>query len=268
MSIKECLKDIQKRIADAARRAGRNPDEITLVVVSKGFGIGRIKEAIDAGVTIFGENKVQELLPKMEAAGNIVPMPIIWHFIGHLQGNKVKYITGEVDLIHSIDSLKLAEGVNYRAEKKGIVQNILLEINVSGEKSKFGIRPDETADIVTGVSRLSNVALKGLMTIAPYSEDPEESRPHFRKLRELRDKILKKLSLSPGPSPSFQKGGEGAKFNPPSLDGRGQGEGELRRISYNDFHDLSMGMSNDFEVAIEEGATLVRVGSAIFGERG
>ncbi len=231
-AVAERFRWIQKRIVDAARRAGRNPDEITLVVVSKGFGIDRIKEAIDAGVTIFGENKVQELLPKIEAVGHGMPMPVIWHFIGHLQGNKVKYITGEVDLIHSIDSLKLAEEVNYRAEKKGIVQNILLEINVSGEKSKFGIRPDGTADIVTGVSRLSNVALKGLMTIAPYSEDPEESRPHFRKLRELRDEII---------------------MNSPPSD---------------NFTELSMGMSNDFEVAIEEGATLVRVGSAIFGERG
>ncbi|MBI5193452.1 MAG: YggS family pyridoxal phosphate-dependent enzyme [Nitrospirae bacterium] len=243
-TIAERLQIIQKRIAYAAGRAGRSPEEITLVVVSKGFSIDRIKEAIDAGVTIFGENKVQELLPKIEAVGHGVPMPIAWHFIGHLQGNKVKYITGEVDLIHSIDSLKLAEEVNFRAGKKGIVQNILLEVNVSGEESKFGIHPDETADIVTGVSKLSNVALKGLMTIAPYSENPEDSRPHFRKLREIRDDLKRIVWQSPLPLR------------------------ERDRVRGGYLHDLSMGMSNDFETAIEEGATLVRVGSAIFGERG
>ncbi|MDD5433961.1 MAG: YggS family pyridoxal phosphate-dependent enzyme [Nitrospira sp.] len=227
MSIAERLKDIENRIADAAGRVGRNPEEITLVAVSKGFSIDRIREAIEAGVRIFGENKVQELLPKIEGAGR----DISWHFIGHLQSNKAKYITGEVTLIHSIDSLKLCEEVNQVAQKRKIIQDILLEVNVSGEKSKFGISPDEVINNVTAISKLENVVLKGLMTIAPYSENPEESRPHFRKLREIRDEIK-------------QAG-----------------------ICSHDFGGLSMGMSNDFEVGIEEGATIVRVGSAIFGER-
>ncbi len=227
MSIAERLRDVEKRIADAAHRAGRNPEDITLVAVSKGFSIDRIKEAIDAGIRIFGENKVQELLPKIEGAG----VGISWHFIGHLQSNKVKYIVGEVDLIHSIDSLKLSEEVNQRANTRGIVQNILLEVNVSGEERKFGIAPNEVIKTVEAVSKLGNLALRGLMTIAPYSETPEDSRPHFSKLREIRDEI-KRLG-----------------------------------ICYSDFGQLSMGMSNDFGVGIEEGATLVRIGSAIFGER-
>ena len=227
MGIAERLIDVEKRIADAANRAGRNPRDITLVAVSKGFGIGRIKEAIDAGIRIFGENKVQELLPKIEEVGEGVS----WHFIGHLQSNKVKYIVGEVDLIHSIDSLKLSEEVNQRTQKRGIIQNILLEVNVSGEDRKFGISPDEVIETVKAVAKLENLVLKGLMTIAPYSEDPEDSRPHFIKLREIRDEI-KRLG-----------------------------------ICHSEFGELSMGMSNDFEVGIEEGATLVRIGSAIFGER-
>lgn len=228
MGIREQIIEVQKRIADAAGRAGRNPEEITLIAVSKGFSIERIKEAIDAGVRILGENRVQELLPKAEALGK----GISWHFIGHLQGNKTKYIVGEVDLIHSIDSLKLAEDIDLRAKKKGIVQNILLEVNVSGEKRKFGVSPEKAIGIAKDISMLNNICLKGLMTIAPYTDNPGESRPHFRKLREISEEI-KRLG-----------------------------------ICGTDFRELSMGMSSDFETGIEESATMVRIGSAIFGDRG
>lgn len=228
MSISECVEKVKERIANAAKRAGRNPADIVLVAVTKGVETERIKEAIASGVRILGESRVQEARPKMDALGKEVS----WHFIGHLQRNKVKYIVEEVDLIHSVDSIELSEEISYRAQKRGIIQNILLEINISGEKGKFGIPPGEVIHMTKTIARLRNISLKGLMTVPPFSENPEDSRPHFRRLRELRDEIIA-LGIPPP-----------------------------------DFKELSMGMSGDFEIGIEEGATLVRIGTAIFGKRG
>lgn len=225
--IREHIRDIQNRIANSAIRVGRKPEEISLVAVTKGVEIERIKEALAAGVRVFGESRVQEARPKLTAMGD----EAIWHFIGHLQRNKAKYIVGEVDLIHSVDSMELSEEINNRARKKGMAQNILLEVNVSGEKGKFGLLPYAVTDMVKVISRLKSVSLKGLMTIPPFFENPEDARPYFRRLRELRDNIVR-LGICPP-----------------------------------DFRELSMGMSSDFETAIEEGATIVRVGTAIFGER-
>lgn len=228
MSISECVEEVKERIANAAKRAGRNPADIVLVAVTKGVETERIKEAIASGVKILGESRVQEARPKMDLLGKEVS----WHFIGHLQRNKVKYIVGEVDLIHSVDSIELSEEIRSRAQKRGIVQNILLEVNISGEKGKFGIPPGEVIPMTKAIARLRNTSLKGLMTVPPFSENPEDSRPYFRRLRELRDEIIG-LGIAPS-----------------------------------DFKELSMGMSGDFEVGIEEGATLVRIGTAIFGKRG
>lgn len=227
MSIAECAGEVKSRIANAAKRVGRNPEDIALIAVTKGVEVDRIREAIAAGIKVFGESRVQEMRPKLKALGKGVS----WHFIGHLQRNKVKYITGEVDLIHSVDSIDLSEEIGMRAQKRGITQNILLEVNISGEKGKFGALPYEVIETVRTISRLSHISLNGLMTIPPLSDNPEDSRPYFRRLREFRDEI-KGLGLCSA-----------------------------------DFRELSMGMSGDFEVGIEEGATLVRIGTAIFGKR-
>ena len=223
--IRERIRDVKARIANAARRAGRNPEDIVLVAATKGVKTERIKEALAAGVRVFGESRIQEARPKLTAMGD----EAIWHFIGHLQRNKAKYIVGEVVLIHSVDSMELSEEINNRAQKKGIAQNILLEVNISGEKGKFGLLPYAVIDMVKVISRFKSVSMKGLMTIPPFFENPEDARPYFRRLRELRDNIVR-LGICPP-----------------------------------DFRELSMGMSSDFERAIEEGTTIVRVGTAIFG---
>ncbi len=214
-------------MASAARKAGRNPEDVVIVAASKGVGLERLREGLAAGIRVLGESKVQEAMPKVRALGKGAE----WHFIGHLQSNKAKYVVGEFQLIHSVDSLELSEEINNRAQKRGITQNVLLEVNVSGESDKFGVLPDEVIGMVKAMTGLTSVSLKGLMTVPPYSENPEDVRPYFRMLRELRDNVL-----SPGVCPS-------------------------------DFRELSMGMSGDFEVAIEEGATIVRIGTAIFGLR-
>jgi len=228
MSISECVKEVRDRIEKAAKRAGRDPADIALVAVTKGVEIERIREAIASGITILGESRVQEARPKMEALGRDVS----WHFVGPLQRNKVKYIVGEVDLIHSVDSIELAEEIDHRAQRKGIVQKILLEVNISGEKRKFGIPPSEVVPVTKAIGTLENISLRGMMTVPPLSSNPEDSRPYFRRLRELRDEII------------------------------------ALGISTPDFVELSMGMSGDFEIGIEEGATLVRIGTAIFGKVG
>lgn len=225
--IKKLLEEIHKRISDAAKRSGREPGEVFLLGVTKGIDIKRIEEAIDAGLKTFGESRVQEALPKIKTLGKSAS----WHFIGHLQKNKVKYIVGEVELIHSVDSIILSEEIDKRSKKRGVVQKILIEVNVSGEKDKFGFPPEEVIRSVEEIRHLENISLCGLMTIPPYSEDPEDSRPYFQKLRELRLEVIETF---------------------PDL---------------YEFKELSMGMSNDFEVAIEEGSTIVRIGTAIFGER-
>jgi len=208
----------------AAERAGRDAETIKLVAVTKNVGIPKIREAITGGVTIIGENRIQEAREKFNEIGSTVQ----WHFIGHLQTNKVKYLFDIFSLIHSVDSLPLAEEIQKRAEKKGIKTDILIEVNISGEKTKFGILPERVIALARDISKLKNINLKGLMTIPPFSESPEDLRQHFRMLRTLLTDVKK----------------DGIKIN-----------------------ELSMGMSNDFEVAIEEGATIIRIGTAIFGER-
>src|SRR4030066_1095805 len=221
--ISENLNRIIERIAHAARRAGRNPEDVLLIAASKGVEVERLNEGLSAGIRILGESKVQEAMPKLQALGNKAE----WHFIGHLQGNKVKYVVGAFTLIHSVDSIELSEEINSRAEKIGMVQNVLLEVNISGEKGKFGIMPDKVNSITKASSGLKHISVRGFMTVPPYSDDPEDARPYFRMLRELRDNAMH------------------------------------TGICTDDCRELSMGMSGDFEVAIEEGATMVRVGTAI-----
>jgi len=225
--IRENYGRVNERIAIAARRAGRNPEDVLLIAASKGVEVERLNEGLSAGIKILGESKVQEAMPKLQALGNKAE----WHFIGHLQGNKVKYVVGAFTLIHSVDSIELSEEINSRAEKMGMVQNVLLEVNVSGEKGKFGVMPDKVNTITKAFSGLKHISLRGFMTVPPYSDDPEDARPYFRMLRELRDNAMH------------------------------------TGICTDDCRELSMGMSGDFEVAIEEGATMVRIGTAIFGVR-
>jgi len=213
-----------ERIERAAQGVGRNPEEISLVAVSKTVESARIKEAIEAGVSILGENYVQEAQKKIDEIGRTVS----WHFIGHLQSNKAKYAVRLFDMIHSLDSIELAEELNRRAEKEGRTMNVMIEVNLSGETTKFGTEEARAFDIARRVLNLSYLSLVGLMTMPPYFDDPELSRPYYIRLRELKEKMIK----------------EGIPLR-----------------------ELSMGMSNDFEIAIEEGATYVRVGTAIFGER-
>ena len=225
--VKENLAEVEKKVLAACERAGRDPKEVTLIAVSKTKPIEMIEEAIEYGKKEFGENKAQEMKQKYEA----LPKDIIWHFIGHLQTNKVKYVVGRASLIHSVDSLHLAEAIEKESAKKDLVTDILVEVNVAGEKSKFGLNTDETEELVRNIAKLPHIRIRGLMTIAPYVGDPEENRQIFRSLKELSVDIQSK-----------------------NIDN------VLMDI-------LSMGMTNDYEVAIEEGATHVRVGTGIFGER-
>lgn len=211
----------------AAGRAGRDPGEIKLVAVSKTIESARIQEAIEAGVTILGENYVQEAREKIEKIGHGVQ----WHMIGHLQKNKAKHTVTLFDYIHSLDGISLAQEIDRRAGQKGIRVRALVEVNLSGETSKFGIASEAVMDLVRHVALLKHISIEGLMTMPPYFDEPEKARPYFISLRELRDRIR-------------EEGIEGVRMD-----------------------ELSMGMSGDFEVAIEEGATMVRVGTAIFGER-
>lgn len=227
MSVCENYLAVEEKVKEACRRAGRNRDEVTLIAVSKTKPMSMIEELLPLGVVDFGENKVQELTAKEEALHS----GLHWHMIGHLQRNKVKYIVDKAYLIHSVDSLRLAEAVSQEAVKKGVTANILIEVNVAGEDSKFGVAPEETAALAEAISKLPNIAVKGLMTIAPFVENAEENREVFRNLRKLSVDIEEK------------------KFNNVTM------------------AVLSMGMTGDYEVAIEEGATMVRVGTGIFGER-
>ncbi len=227
MSVAENFYQVQNAVNAACMRAGRDPSEVTLIAVSKTKPVEMLKEAYDAGARHFGENRVQELTAKMPE----LPEDIRWHMIGHLQSNKVKYIVGGVKLIHSVDSLHLAEEIDRVASKLGIVQDILLEVNVAGEESKFGTGDiAENEALIRAFSGLNHLRLCGLMTVAPYVEDPEQNRPVFKQLKEL-------------------------------------AYGGMRRYFPEERVILSMGMSGDYAVAVEEGATHVRVGSAIFGSR-
>jgi len=226
--LKQQLEHIKQRIRQAAESCNRDADSVRLVTVSKTIAAEIVKEAIDAGVTILGENYVQEARDKFKA---LVQYPVSWHFIGHLQSNKAKYAVRLFDLIHSVDSLKLARELDKQAGKVDKIQQILLQVNISAEDTKSGISTDEAPRLIAEISQLKNLSVKGLMTMPPYFYQPEKVQPFFAALRELRDQ-LKEQSL-----PNV------------SLD------------------ELSMGMTGDFEVAIKEGATLVRIGTAIFGER-
>ncbi len=225
--LKENLNEVEKKIEAACQKAGRDRSEVTLIAVSKTKPVTDLEEIYDAGVRDFGENKVQELCGKIEE----MPKDIKWHMIGHLQRNKVKYIIDKVSLIHSVDSFRLAEEINIQAKKKGIVVPILIEVNIADEESKFGVAKEDAIELVKQVSTLDAVHIMGLMTIAPYVVDFEENRPYFRKIKDLSVDIMNE------------------KIDNVCMD------------------IISMGMTGDFEVAIEEGATMVRVGTGIFGER-
>jgi len=225
--VAENYRDVEERVRRACERSGRSRSDVTLIAVSKTKPVSMIREAMEAGADVFGENKVQELCEKYEE----LPKELHWHMIGHLQRNKVKYVVDKAELIHSVDSLRLAEEISKEAGKKKIQAKILIEVNVAEEESKFGICMDETEDLIRSAAALPNICICGLMTIAPYVADPEENRPIFRSLRKLAVDI------------------------------------KIKNIDNVHMDVLSMGMTGDYEVAIEEGATMVRVGTGIFGER-
>jgi len=226
------ISEVRSRIAAAALRAGRQPEEVTLVAVTKTYPVDYVAAAAHAGVTDMGENKVQEALPKIAAISNDLSISTRWHLIGHLQTNKAKAAVENFDLIHSVDSLRLAREISRHAQAAGRIMPILLQVNVSGEESKGGFEPGEVAASLQDIlEACEHVFIEGFMTMAPFVE-PEEARPSFKALRELRDSMLSQIKHE-------RFGGK----------------------------QLSMGMSNDFEVAVEEGATIVRVGSSLFGAR-
>ncbi len=223
----ENLAEVEKHICEACARSGRSRDEVTLIAVSKTKPVSMIEELLPGGTRDFGENKVQELVDKYE----VLPKDIHWHLIGHLQRNKVKYVVDKACLIHSVDSMRLAETISEEGVKKGVTVPVLIEVNVAGEESKFGVTLEETEGLVREIAKLPSIQIKGLMTIAPYVEDPEENRVHFSRLKQLSVDIKNK---------------------------------NIDNVSMDV---LSMGMTGDYQVAIEEGATMVRVGTGIFGER-
>jgi len=225
--IKENILSVQEKINAAVLRSGRAAKDVCLIAVSKTKPVSMLQECYDAGIRDFGENKVQELLEKYEK----LPKDIRWHMIGHLQTNKVKYIIDKVYMIHSVDSLKLAQEISRQAVNHQITANILIEVNVAKEESKFGVSLEDTPNLIREISLLPGICVKGLMTVAPYVVNPEENRQYFDALYQLCVDIMRK---------------------------------NIDNININA---LSMGMTGDYEVAIEEGATYVRVGTGIFGER-
>ncbi len=222
------LKEVHERIKQAALGCGRNPATVRLIAATKTVPVDRIFKGIQAGLTDFGENYIQEAREKIEA---LSAEKVSWHFIGHLQSNKAKYAARLFDLIHSVDSIGLARELDKRAYVLGKVQNILVQVNISGEETKSGVETDRAIDLVRQIAPLENLTIRGLMTMPPYFNAPELVRPYFKALKALYDLI------------------------------------QAERILNVDMRELSMGMSGDFETAIEEGATLVRIGSAIFGQR-
>ena len=229
ISISRNLKNITEAIHEAARRSGRNPNEIQLVAATKTVAVDRMREAHTVGVQIFGENRLQEAQKKQEALSNITD--VSWHFIGQVQRRKIKEVVGKFDVIHSVETLAQANAMNDRARDLGIVQDVLLQVNVSGETSKGGYTVPDLMKVLPELDILEHLHVKGLMTIPPLAENTESARPYFRRLRELADTIKQV---------SYQRIG---------------------------MDDLSMGMSQDYRIAVEEGATLVRVGTALFGVR-
>ena len=226
VTFQERLEAVQRRIESACNRAGRDPAGVKLIAVSKTRGPDSIREAADCGVRVFGENKVQEAKAKIPlCAGNLS-----WHMVGHLQRNKAYDAVRLFEMIHSIDSLKLLETIDEACDETGRTMQALIEVNVSGESSKFGMAPEGVPEILESANRFMHVNIVGLMTMPPLTEEPEKARPHFRQLRELRDGWRAETGAG--------------------------------------LEELSMGMTHDFEIAIEEGATWIRVGTALFGERG
>ena len=225
--IDQNIKTVQDKMKAACQRSGRDISEITLIAVSKTKPLELLQEAYEAGARDYGENKVQEICDKIDA----MPHDVKWHMIGHLQRNKVKYIVEKVALIRSVDSYRLAEQIDMEAKKKGVHVDILIEVNVAEEETKFGAKTKELLVLIEEIAKLSSVHVKGLMTVAPYTEKAEENRPYFQKMRQLyvdiKDKNIDNVSMQV----------------------------------------LSMGMTGDYEIAIEEGATMIRVGTGIFGER-
>ena len=227
MSIGENIKYINGLKAEAAERSGRSGDDVLLVAVTKLHGVDEINEAIRCGITDIGENKVQEIMDKFEHVD-----PVRWHLIGHLQTNKVKYIIDKVSMIHSVDSLKLAQEINKRASQHDLTMDILIQVNSAMEESKFGITTEETGQMIKDIlETCPNVRIRGLMCIAPFEDNPEDARVYFEEVKKLYD--------------------------------------EYGKLSHErlDFKYLSMGMSNDFQVAIEAGSNLIRVGTSLFGAR-
>jgi pyridoxal phosphate enzyme (YggS family) len=233
-TLSENISTIYRKISHAAMRAGRNPEDVKLVAVTKAVGTERIKEAIECGLRIFGESRVQEAKAKIEEFSRLSTAdyrlpPISWHLVGHLQRNKAKTAVQLFDLIHSLDSIELAEELNKYTERAGKTRRVLIQVKLSEEETKHGVPKEHLMKLIEEVEKMKNLKPEGLMTIPPFFDDPEMARPYFRALRALRDEVV--------------------------------------RSGY-ELPELSMGMTNDFEVAIEEGATLVRIGTAIFGGRG
>ncbi len=226
--IAQNIENVRKRIEEVCLRCGRKPEEITLVAVSKTFGIEKVKEAVEAGVLDLGENYVQELTEKKGGLGD---PNIRWHFIGHLQTNKVKYIAEYVHLIHTVDSERLGNELQKRGTKAGRTLNALVEVHTTDEATKYGVSPEKTVELVKKLSKFDRLKILGLMTMGPFADDPNDSRPSFQQLAYLKMHI------------------------------------EKEAIDNIQMKHLSMGMTHDFEVAIEEGATIVRIGTSIFGER-
>ena len=225
--LKENLEEVEERIQAACRRAGRSREEVTLIAVSKTKPADIIREAYDLGIRTFGENKVQEIMDKHPQ----LPEDIQWHMIGHLQRNKVKYIVDKVSMIHSVDSLRLAQTIEQEAAKHNVCVPVLLEVNVAQEESKFGLKMDEVLPLIETIADFPHIKVQGLMTIAPYVENAEDNRDFFRQLKKLSVDI------------------------------------EAKNINNVSMSVLSMGMTGDYQVAVQEGATMVRVGTGIFGER-
>ncbi|TCK98102.1 hypothetical protein EDC19_0519 [Natranaerovirga hydrolytica] len=230
MRIKDNLNAVTLNIHKACKKVNRDPKEITLIAVSKTKPNEAILEAYDEGIIDFGENKVQELKDKINEINKSDPA-IHWHFIGHLQRNKVKYIIEKVDLIHSVDSVRLAKKINEEAKKHKVYCDVLIQVNIAKEESKYGFEEENTLQVIKEIATLEHIKIKGLMTIAPYTDNPEDNRENFRKMKDLYVDIKSK------------------------------------NIDNVNMEILSMGMTNDYEVAIEEGATMVRVGTGIFGKR-
>lgn len=225
--VAENLAQVQKNINESCNKINSDPNEVTLIAVSKTKPVEMLKEAYDAGARVFGENKVQEIVDKYDQ----MPSDVKWHMIGHLQRNKVKYIVDKVAMIHSVDSLRLAETIEKEAAKKAVIVPILIEVNVAQEESKFGLKPEEVLPLIEQIADFSHIRIKGLMTIAPYVDNAEENREIFRELKKLSVDIAAK------------------------------------NINNVTMSVLSMGMTGDYMVAVQEGATMVRVGTGIFGAR-